>query len=136
MQPETHAADRLVFRAITAPNSVFAPNAQELPTLDLIGAAIARAARLAANDHRARAPRLALAQTHAAGLLKANRRDQDAVFTDLLTNLNEGEGRVIPLEGVSGGFLWRFHPAPHDAGARIASDSSAHSNAATTGASA
>ena len=39
MQPETHAADRLVFRAISAPNSVFAPNAQELPTLDLIGAA-------------------------------------------------------------------------------------------------
>ena len=80
MQPETHAADRLVFRAISAPNSVFAPNAQELPTLDLIGAAIARAARLAANDHRARAPRLALAQTQAAGLLKGTPRPNSVLY--------------------------------------------------------
>lgn len=109
-------ATTLVRTAISAEAEPVRASAQDLPQLDLVGAAIARAARLAAADHRARLPRLGLANTQAAGLMKADRREMDALFEDL----NEGEGRVIPATAESGGFVWRFHAAPAGAGAPIA----------------
>ncbi len=135
MRQSSESAERLVFRAISAisavsPRSPRAPRvvgsvtdeAQELPTLDLVGAAIARAARLAAADDRARMPGLRLANTQAAGLLKVSRREMDALFTDL--NIDEGE-LLTPLEAAPS-YVWRFHAAPIDdfahAGAGIACD--------------
>ncbi|MCE2880801.1 MAG: hypothetical protein LW636_00385 [Planctomycetaceae bacterium] len=116
-QPNEPALE-LVHAAICGRNTPSCASAQELPQLDLVGAAIARAARLAAADHRARLPRLGLANTQAAGLLKADRREMDALFEDL----NQDEGRVIPATGATGGFVWRFHAAPAPVGAAIANE--------------
>ncbi len=131
MDCDTHAADSLVFRAISAVKCGHSADAQELPPLDLVGAAIARAARLAANDDRARAPRLALHSTQAAGLLNATSARSAAVFTDRAAD----EGRPIARALVTRGVLWRFHAAPADAGAPLAyepltSDASARSTGA------
>ncbi len=52
-EPAVRAAERLVLASIGAPTESPTPPAQELPTLALVGAAIARAAHLAAADARA-----------------------------------------------------------------------------------
>jgi hypothetical protein len=118
------SAETLVLRAIGGPVGHSRATAQELPTLDLVGAAIARAARLAAADHRARLPRLKLANTQAAGLMKATRRELDALLSDLPSALlgtdEPSEGRLLPETARAGGFVWRLHPAPAEAGAGLA----------------
>jgi hypothetical protein len=128
MRQSSESAERLVFRAISvvSPESTRssqrAPEAQDLPTIDLLGAAIARAARLAAANDRARMPDLRLANTQAAGLLNASRREMDALFTDL----NNDEGELLPPINATPSYVWRFHAAPMDdvapAGACIACD--------------
>ncbi len=116
MSRDTTAAERLVFSAISAENRPSYRDAQELPALDLIGAAIARASRIAAAQDRARRPGLALANTQASGLIKASSNELDALFADL----NAEEGRILAVDGLQQGFLWRFHAAPASAGPCIA----------------
>jgi hypothetical protein len=112
--------------------------AQELPTLDLIGAAIARAARIAAAEDRARlhlpsirssqaailASRAAILASQAAGLLKLTAREGDALFADLASGAASGEGtdegRLVPGTSGTKSVVWRLHPAPATAGAPVA----------------
>jgi hypothetical protein len=115
-EPAVRAAERLVLASIGAPTESPTPPAQEMPTLALVGAAIARAAHLAAADARARLPRLGLANTQAAGLLRASRRELDA----LLDRNEAEEGRPLPATAGARGFVWRLHPAPAHAGAAVA----------------
>ncbi len=133
MSSEAQFADRFVFRAISARNNEVAPDAQELPTLDLVGAAIARASQLAAARARTELGRSLfareLSRSQAAGLLKSSADGYDAC----ITNLNEDEGRVIAISGqghgaagsAGTGFVWRFHAAPDEAGARLATGATA-----------
>jgi predicted lipid-binding transport protein (Tim44 family) len=133
------SADRLVFRAISATEAASRCDRQELPQIDLIGAAIARAARLAAAEHRARRAYAMVQRSQAAELLRAARDAAHAArdtahaarnaagdgsapsFADLAKTSERGEGAMIPPTARSGGFVWRFHPAPDAAGAPIAS---------------
>ncbi|MDI9402772.1 MAG: hypothetical protein QM516_02765 [Limnohabitans sp.] len=129
-QPST-SAQRLVLHAIHAISPCFegvsagpAHTRQELPTLDLVGAAIARASRIAAARARAIAAgpsgaHLAtnLAQSQAAGLLNPSQREMNALFADL--TLDEGEP-LLPTPS-TGGRVWRLHRAPTEAGAALAS---------------
>jgi len=105
--------------------------AQELPTLDLIGAAIARAARIAAAEDRARlhlpsirASHAAILASQAAGLLKLTAREGDALFADLASGAASGEGtdegRLVPGTSGTKSVVWRLHPAPATAGAPVA----------------
>jgi hypothetical protein len=114
------SAETLVLRAIGGQVGHSRATAQEVPTLDLVGAAIARAARLAAADHRARLPRLRLANTQAAGLLKATRRERDALLGDLTAANEPTDGRLLQPTDCPKGFVWRLHPAPAVAGAAVA----------------
>lgn len=114
------AADSLVLEALRGGGGRSRATAQEVPTLDLVGAAIARAARLAAADHRARMPRLRLANTQAAGLLKASRSEKDALLGDLIATQAPDEGRLLPPTDCPTGFVWRLHPAPAGTGAAVA----------------
>lgn len=131
--PEARSnAESLVFRAISAERAPSRADRQELPSLDLVGAAIARAARLAAAEDRARHAYAILQRSQAAELLRAAReaahsarspapRAHDPLFADLAVATASDEGCVIPATARAGGFVWRFHPAPADAGAPIAS---------------
>lgn len=138
--PEARSsAESLVFRAISAERAPSRADRQDLPSLDLVGAAIARAARLAAAEDRARHAYAILQRSQAAELLRAAReaahaarnhtnaarnpaqRPQDPLFADLAAATAADEGCVIPATARAGGFIWRFHPAPADAGAPIAS---------------
>ena len=119
-----------------------ADTAQELPTLDLIGAAIARAAQIAAAEDRARlhlpsvrsaqvailASREAILASQAAGLLKPTAREMDALFADLASGEASGndtdEGRLIPGTSGTKSVVWRLHPAPATAGAPVANRTS------------
>jgi len=105
--------------------------AQELPTLDLIGAAIARAARIAAAEDRARlhlpsirASHATILASQAAGLLKLTAREGDALFADLASGAASGEGtdegRLVPGTSGTKSVVWRLHPAPATAGAPVA----------------
>ena len=128
-------ANNLVLRAIDAGESRPAPGrpgdaadaAQELPTLDLIGAAIARAARIAAAEDRARlhlpsirASQAAILASQAAGLLKPTAREMDALFADLASGRHSDEGRIVPGTSGTRSVVWRVHPAPATAGAPVA----------------
>ena len=114
--PAIRAAERLVIASIGPHEAAATPTAQELPTLALVGAAIARAARLAEADARARVAHLGLANTQAAGLLRPSRRELDA----LLDRNAPDEGRPLPETAGTRGFVWRLHPAPVPAGAAVA----------------
>ena len=141
------AARSLVFRAISAERAPSRADRQDLPSLDLVGAAIARAARLAAAEDRARTAYAILQRSQAAELLRAARaaahaarnsahaarnpthaarnpaaRSHDPLFADLAAAAVTDEGAVIPASVQTTGFVWRLHPAPADAGAPIASD--------------
>ncbi|MFM7135118.1 MAG: hypothetical protein ACKO0W_12480 [Planctomycetota bacterium] len=128
MPDETNHAERLVFRAIGGASRADRHEAQELPRLDLVGAAIARAARLAAANDRARLPHLGLANTQAAGLLRATRSESAALLEGLAEDATADEGRLIdPATVVAASsdrptprFVWRLHPAPGTAGPRLA----------------
>lgn len=132
MPDETNHAERLVLRAIGGASRTDRREAQELPRLDLVGAAIARAARLAAANDRARLPHLGLANTQAAGLLRATRSESAALLQGLENGLDAGsdgdEGRLIDPATVASAasdrpaprFVWRLHPAPDTAGPRVA----------------
>jgi len=132
-------ANNIVFRAIDADASHLATTrpgdaadaAQELPTLDLIGAAIARAARIAAVEDRARlhlpsirASHAAIHASQAARLLKPTAREMDALFADLASGVASGagidEGRLVPGTSGAKSIVWRLHPAPVTAGAPVA----------------
>lgn len=126
------AANSFVFRVISAERGPSRPDRQDLPSLDLVGAAIARAARLAAAEDRARRAYALLQRSQAAELLRAARdaahasrtpaqRQHDPLFADLAASAASDEGCVIPATARSTGFVWRLHPAPADAGAPIAS---------------
>ena len=136
-------ANNLVLRALDADASRpttsrrgdAAEAAQELPTLDLIGAAIARAARIAAAEDRARlhlpsirASQAAILASQAAGLLKPTAREVDALFADLASGVASGEGavegRVVPGTSGTKSVVWRLHPAPAAAGAPVANRTS------------
>jgi hypothetical protein len=129
------AADSLVFRSISAERAAVPSAPQELPQLDLVGAAIARAARLAAAEARTRRAYASVQRSQAAELLRAARDAARATRNAALrangpefgpaTAALEGaadpsEGRVLPHTGPATGFVWRLHPAPADAGAAIA----------------
>ena len=114
--PAIRAAERLVLASIGPREAAATPTAQELPTLALVGAAIARAARLAEADARARVAHLGLANTQAAGLLRPSRRELDA----LLDRNAPDEGRPLPETAGTRGFVWRLHPAPAATGAAVA----------------
>lgn len=127
MERHRDTANALVFRAISrfsrgadrppAPVARRAHDPQELPTLDLVGAAIARAARIAAAEDRGRFHLPTILASQAAGLLKPTPRETNGLFADL----PDGEGRVVA--GTSGAkqVVWRLHPAPTAAGAAVAS---------------
>jgi len=117
MQNQQDSAQRLVFSVISGSAASRNHQAQELPSLTLVGAAIARSARLAASNDRARVAHLGVANTEAAGLLRPSQDEMNALFADL----NPDEGRIVPPTDRPTGFLWRFHPAPVEAGSRIAS---------------
>jgi len=131
--PEARSsAESLVFRAISAERAPSRADRQELPSLDLVGAAIARAARLAAAEDRTRSAYALLQRSQAAELLRAARntaqaartpaqRPHDPLFADLAGATAAEEGCVIPATARSFGFVWRFHPATAEAGAPIAS---------------
>jgi hypothetical protein len=131
--PEARSnAESLVFRAISAERAPSRADRQELPSLDLVGAAIAHAARLAAAEDRARHAYAILQRSQTAELLRAAReaahatrnpaqRPHDPLFADLAAATASDEGCVIPATARAGRFVWRFHPAPADAGAPIAS---------------
>lgn len=125
MQQRSIDADRLVFRAISADfTRSGAPQhttVQELPDLGEVGAAVARSARMAAARHRAFLPRLVGARSQAAGLLEPDAAERDALFADLGSASEPEEGRLIPPASPHGGFVWRLHPAPQDAGPGVAS---------------
>ena len=129
------AADSLVFRSISAERAAVPSAPQELPQLDLVGAAIARAARLAAAEARTRRAYASVHRSQAAELLRAARDAARATRNAALgaagpdfapptaglevpTDLSEG--RVLPETAPVTGFVWRLHPAPADAGAAIA----------------
>jgi hypothetical protein len=129
------AADSLVFRSISAERAAVPSTPQELPQLDLVGAAIARAARLAAAEARARRAYGSLHRSQAAELLRAARdaarstrnavlegsEPQVAPATGVLeVPTDPSEGRVLPETAPVTGYVWRLHPAPADAGAAIA----------------
>lgn len=134
MSQQSTSAQRLVLHAMHAVSSCFegvsarsSHTRQELPTLDLVGAAIARASRIAAARARAAAvgqssahPTTNLAHTQAAGLLKPSLREMDALFADLAAE--EGEP-LLPTPS-TGGRVWRLHRAPSDSGAALASAAS------------
>lgn len=121
--PAIRAAEGLVLASI-GPRDGDAPRpAQELPNLALVGAAIARAARLAEADARARVAHLGLANTQAAGLLRPSRRERDALLDTLVERNGPDEGRPLPPTTAARGFVWRLHPAPAPAGAAVASGS-------------
>ena len=115
-----NAANDLVFRAISRfsrgadrPPALVTRRArdpQELPTLDLVGAAIAA-------EDRGRFHLPTILASQAAGLLKPAPREMNGLFADL----PDGEGRVVA--GTSGmrQVVWRLHPAPTAAGADVAS---------------
>lgn len=124
-------ADLLVFRAISAERAPVRAGRQEVPSLDLVGAAIARAARLAAAEDRARRAYALMQRSQAAELLRAARDAAHAAriasprppapsFADLAADASSAEGRVIPETARASGFVWRFHAAPGDAGLPIA----------------
>ena len=128
------SGDSLVFRALSADRRASGADdldRQDLPQLDLLGAAIARAARLAAAEDRARRALAFVQRTQAAELLRAARdaaraahsapqRARAPLFADLATPADSVDGRVIPATAHAGGFVWRFHAAPAGAGAAIA----------------
>lgn len=124
--PETSsAAETLVFRAISAEERAPRADRQDLPSLDLIGAAIARAARLAAAEDRARHAYSIMQRSQAAELLRAARDAAQAAIGrpqgPSPADAPADEGRVIPPTARPAGFVWRFHPAPEPVGAPIAS---------------
>ena len=134
------AADSLVFRSISAERAAVPSAPQELPQLDLVGAAIARAARLAAAEARARRAYGLVQRSQAAELLRAARdaaratRNAAAGAAEahvapapavLEVPADQSEGRVLPETAPVTGFVWRLHPAPADAGAAIAIGSAA-----------
>lgn len=129
------AADSLVFRAIRPDREAVradSPERQELPRLDLVGAAIARAARLAAAEDRAQRVHHLLRHSQAAGLFapraeatgdldqaargaETQRQAREAhMFSELLAGTPD-EGRVVLLTAAARGFVWRLHPAPAEA---------------------
>jgi hypothetical protein len=129
------AADSLVFRAIRPDREEVradSPERQELPRLDLLGAAIARAARLAAAEDRAQRVHHLLRRSQAAGLFaphaeapgdldqtergaETQRQAREAhMFSELLAGTPD-EGRVVLLTAAARGFVWRLHPAPAEA---------------------
>ncbi|MBI1303719.1 MAG: hypothetical protein GC172_08020 [Phycisphaera sp.] len=134
--PEAHsAADSLVFHAIRPDREARraeTADRQELPRLDLVGAAIARAARLAAAEDRARRVHQILRNSQAAALLPPSARDaideaatatvaetpraarEAHMFSELLAG-SPDEGRVVLLTAAARGFVWRLHPAPAEA---------------------
>ncbi len=122
-----NAAKILVFRAISQFNRrVARPPAkvahgprepQELPTLDLVGAAIARAARIAAAEDRGRFHLPTMLASQAAGLVRPTPREMNALFADLVND----EGLVVPGTSGTKQVVWRLHPAPTTAGAPVAS---------------
>lgn len=114
-----HDAQSLVLRAISAEHARSEPARHKLPDLGEVGAAIARASRLAAADHRARLPRLALAATQAAGLLEPDAAERAALFADL-ERANEPDDGLLLRPSAARGFVWRLHPAPAEAGAALA----------------
>ena len=130
--PEARSnAESLVFRAISAERAPSRADRQELPSLDLVGAAIARAARLAAAEDRARRAHALIQHSQAAELLRAAReaahsartpapRAHDPLFADLAAQAADDEGPVIPASARARGFVWRLHPAPAEVGAPIA----------------
>lgn len=89
---------------------------QELPTLDLVGAAIARAARIAAAEDRGRFHLPTVLASQAAGLVRPTPREMNALFADLVND----EGRITPGTSGSKQVVWRLHPAPVTAGAPVA----------------
>ena len=126
------AANSFVFRVISAERGPSRTDRQDLPSLDLVGAAIARAARLAAAEDRPRSAYALLQRSQAAELLRAARnaaqsartptqRPHDPLFADLAAATASDEGCVIPATARSPSFVWRFHPATAEAGAPIAS---------------
>jgi hypothetical protein len=135
--PEAHsAADSLVFHAIRRDreaSGAACDERQELPRLDLVGAAIARAARLAAAEDRAQRVHQFLWHSQASKLLvqtessDAGNPDSAAqttetrpsgreahLFSELLAG-NPDEGRVVLATAAARGFVWRLHPAPAEA---------------------
>jgi hypothetical protein len=68
-------------------------------------------------------------RSQAAELLRAARdaahnaagRASAPLFADLANCGGSDDGRVLPPTARSGGFVWRLHPAPAEAGAPIAS---------------
>jgi hypothetical protein len=124
-------ANSLVLRALDADRSADdAPrgdrsgDAQELPSLrlslDLVGAAIARAARIAAAEDRARLHFPTILASQAAGLLKASPREMRALFADHDQAGDAGEGTLVPGTSGTKSVVWRLHPAPATAGAALA----------------
>lgn len=111
----TSEAEQLVRHTLARIPAAEGRPAQELPNLRLVGAAIARAARLAAAEARARTPRLDLAATQAAGLLQTKARELDA----LVARNEAEEGRPI-APTTDRGFVWRLHPAPGATGPQVA----------------
>jgi hypothetical protein len=82
--PEARSsAESLVFRAISAERAPSRADRQELPSLDLVGAAIARAARLAAAEDRTRSA-YALLQLRKRGRAQGTGlEDEQALFLQL-----------------------------------------------------
>jgi hypothetical protein len=129
--PANTAASTLVLRAIDrdrepveARRGSRADDAQELPSLagslDLVGAAIARAARIAAAEDRARLHFPTILASQAAGLLKPSPREMQALFADLGRGGEPGEGTLVPGTSGTKSVVWRLHPAPATAGAALA----------------
>jgi hypothetical protein len=129
MERHRDTANALVFRAISrfsrgadrppAAATRRARDPQELPTLDLVGAAIARAARIAAAEDRGRFHLPTILASQAAGLLKPTVREMNGLFADL----PNGDGRVVAGTSGSKQVVWRLHPAPATTGAAVASPS-------------
>jgi hypothetical protein len=92
MERHRDTANALVFRAISrfsrgadrppAPVARRTRDPQELPTLDLVGAAIARAARIAAAEDRGRFHLPTILASQAAGLLKPTPREMNGLFAE------------------------------------------------------
>ncbi len=113
-------AERLVLGVIAGGRARVATRAQtaaqELPDLGQVGAAVARAARIAAACHRAFLPYPIGACRRQAGFLEPDEAERKALFADLASD----EGVLLPDAGPRTGFVWRLHPDPCGAGAPVA----------------
>lgn len=120
--PEAQStADSIVFRSISAAHPLPEGVRQDLPSLDLIGAAIARAARLAAAEHRAQRSYSLVRRSQAAELLRLARK---AAHAAVHPHVADDASQLLPPTCCPNGYVWRFHPAPQAAGAPIASHDS------------